>query len=59
MEHDYDQRPFRAVGNAPGGEAGAETVFHYRQEGEVIWAGPRSSSCSTARWTCTTARAAK
>jgi hypothetical protein len=38
MKHNYDQRFFRTVSNAPGGETGAETVFHYRQEGEVVWA---------------------
>ena len=37
MKHNYDQRFFRTVSNAPGGETGAETVFHYRQEGEVVW----------------------
>jgi hypothetical protein len=30
MKHKYDQRFFRTVSNAPGGETGAETVFHYR-----------------------------
>lgn len=34
MKHNYDRRYFRTVSNAPGGE----TVFHYLQEGEVVWA---------------------
>ncbi len=38
MNFNYDQRRFRTVSNTAGGETGAETVFHYRQEGDVVWA---------------------
>ena len=34
----YDGRRFRTVANTANGEVGAETVFEYRQEGEVVWA---------------------
>lgn len=33
----YDNRLFRVVTNAPGGDASAETVFHYRQKGRLVW----------------------
>jgi hypothetical protein len=32
----YDRRRFRSVENSRGGEVGPETVFEYRQEGEVV-----------------------
>jgi hypothetical protein len=35
---DYDQKKFRSLSNSPNGEVGGETVFHYRQEGAVVWA---------------------
>lgn len=31
-------RHFITLENSEGGEVSSETVFHYRQEGEVIWA---------------------
>lgn len=34
----YDGRRFRAVTNAPTGEVDADTVFDYRQEGNLVWA---------------------
>ncbi len=34
----YDGRRFRSVENSPGGEVGPETVFFYRQEGDLVWA---------------------
>jgi Asp/Glu/Hydantoin racemase len=34
----YDGRRFRSVANTPNGEVDAQTVFHYRQQGDVIWA---------------------
>lgn len=34
----YDGRRFRAVETAANGEVGRETVFHYRQTGDVVWA---------------------
>lgn len=38
MRPDYDGRRFRAVWNTPNGEVGGETVFAYRQAGDVVWA---------------------
>lgn len=38
MSVDYDGRRFRPVINAPNGEVTGETVFEYRQVGEVVWA---------------------
>ncbi|MGQ0602969.1 MAG: n-acetylglutamate synthase [Anaerolineales bacterium] len=37
-EFNYDGRVFRSVSNTPNGEVGAETLFHYHQQGEVVWA---------------------
>jgi hypothetical protein len=34
----YDGRTFRAVRNSAGGEVSGETVFHYRQNGDLVWA---------------------
>jgi len=34
----YHDRYFRAVTNSPTGEVNVRTVFHYRQEGAVVWA---------------------
>jgi non-canonical purine NTP pyrophosphatase (RdgB/HAM1 family) len=34
----YDGRVFRLVFNSEGGEAGAATLFHYHQDGDVVWA---------------------
>lgn len=34
----YDGRVFRSVSNSPNGEVGAETVFRYRQAGNIVWA---------------------
>ena len=33
---DYDERFFTPVSNSATGEVGSETVFHYRQRGEVV-----------------------
>lgn len=35
---DYDERFFTPVSNSETGEVGSETVFHYRQRGDVVWA---------------------
>jgi hypothetical protein len=35
---DYDNRTFRSVANTPNGEVGGETLFHYRQKGDLVWA---------------------
>jgi hypothetical protein len=34
----YDGKRFRSVANAANGEVGAETVFHYHQDGDVVLA---------------------
>jgi hypothetical protein len=34
----YDGKSFRAVVNAENGEVGSETVFHYHQDGNIVWA---------------------
>lgn len=35
---DYDGKTFRSVSNSPGGEVDAETLFHYQQTGDLVWA---------------------
>ncbi len=37
MTINYDNRSFRSIGNSENGEAGHETLFHYHQEGSVVW----------------------
>lgn len=34
----YDGRLFRPVSNTASGEVDGDTVFHYRQSGDVVWA---------------------
>ena len=34
----YDGKSFKAVANTENGETGAETIFHYRQEGAIVTA---------------------
>lgn len=38
MKVAYNNRRFVSVASAGGGDVDTETVFHYRQEGEVVWA---------------------
>ena len=38
MPIDYNDKIFRSVGNTAGGDVGADTVFHYRQQGRLVWA---------------------
>jgi hypothetical protein len=38
MSISYDDRRFRSVSNSDSGEVGAETIFHYHQNGRVVWA---------------------
>ena len=38
MGFHYDGRRFRAVFNSTTGEVGGDTVFAYRQDGDVVWA---------------------
>lgn len=34
----YDARVFRSVANSDGGDVDAETIFHYHQDGSIVWA---------------------
>ena len=34
---DYDDRYFRSVSNSPSGEVDGDTIFHYRQQGDIVW----------------------
>jgi hypothetical protein len=34
----YDARVFRSVANSNGGDVGSETVFHYHQRDDIVWA---------------------
>jgi hypothetical protein len=34
----YDGRKFVSIANSGSGEVGAETVFHYHQQGDLVWA---------------------
>lgn len=34
----YDNRTFRSVSNSAGGDVSAETLFHYHQDRNTVWA---------------------
>ncbi|MBC7919795.1 MAG: n-acetylglutamate synthase [Ferruginibacter sp.] len=38
MSFNYHNRTFRSVNNTGNGEVDAETTFHYRQAGGLVWA---------------------
>ncbi|KAL5344989.1 hypothetical protein ACLOAV_009942 [Pseudogymnoascus australis] len=38
MSISYDNKTFRSASNTANGEVGAETAFHYHQDGAVVWA---------------------
>ena len=38
MKINYNDRTFRSISNSESGEVGTDTVFHYHQEGSVVWA---------------------
>ena len=38
ISHMYKNKVFRAVTNAPSGEVGDETRFHYQQDGSIVHA---------------------
>jgi hypothetical protein len=38
MQFDYNGRVFRSIANSGNGEVSAETIFHYRQRGNIVWA---------------------
>lgn len=35
---DYEGKVFTSIGNSETGEVSSETVFYYRQKGELVWA---------------------
>jgi hypothetical protein len=40
----YDNRRFVSVANMANGEVSAETVFHYHQQGQLVWAEYRGGA---------------
>ena len=38
MKINYNNKKFRSVENSTTGEVGDETVFHYHQSGNIVWA---------------------
>ncbi|QMW06746.1 n-acetylglutamate synthase [Spirosoma foliorum] len=34
----YNNKTFRSVTNTPNGEVSGDTLFHYHQEGSIVWA---------------------
>ncbi|GAB3995734.1 hypothetical protein GCM10028807_36660 [Spirosoma daeguense] len=34
----YDNKLFRSVTNTPNGEVSGDTLFHYHQQGKIVWA---------------------
>ena len=38
MDFQYDGKIFKAVANTRNGEVSAETLFHYHQRGNIVWA---------------------
>lgn len=38
MKINYNGKKFRSVSNSPTGEVSSQTVFHYHQLGELVWA---------------------
>ncbi|GAB4046546.1 n-acetylglutamate synthase [Spirosoma litoris] len=34
----YNNKTFRSVTNTPNGEVSGDTLFHYHQEGQIVWA---------------------
>jgi hypothetical protein len=37
-EINYDNRRFAGVSNSETGEVSPETIFHYHQQGDIVWA---------------------
>lgn len=44
MDYDLEGRVFRSVTNTENGEVGADTVFHYRQSGNIVSAEYRGGA---------------
>jgi hypothetical protein len=43
----YENKQFRSVANTENGEVSGDTVFHYRQQGDIVWA---TYSGGSIRW---------
>ena len=44
MKYDLDGKTFRSIANSDNGEVGADTLFHYHQDGELVSADYRGGS---------------
>lgn len=55
MPFDLNNRKFSSVANTENGDVSSQTVFHYRQEGELVWADYSGGNIRRgnliARWT--------
>lgn len=55
MPFDLNNRKFSSSANTENGDVGSQTVFYYRQEGEMVWAdyggGSVRRGSLIARWT--------
>ncbi len=40
----YNNKRFRSIENSPNGEVSGKTIFHYRQEGDIVWANYKGGS---------------
>lgn len=38
MDINYDGRKFASIKNSGTGEVGSDTIFHYYQDGNIVWA---------------------
>jgi len=38
VDIDYNNRNFRSIENSPGGDVDGDTLFEYRQKGDIVWA---------------------
>ena len=38
MSINYHQKTFKSISNTDNGEVGEQTLFHYQQQGNVVWA---------------------
>lgn len=38
MSLNYHQKTFQSIANTDNGEVGEQTLFHYQQQGNVVWA---------------------
>ena len=38
MSINYHQKTFKSISNTDNGEVGEQTLFHYQQQGNIVWA---------------------